>query len=148
MTRRSSRLKQSMSWSRNLQASKKNRERSDSKSFGPSVERLHDQVRCETRTRPIEAILTSLCPIERAIVQTPACTIGGLGVRPAAYVVSEYWEAPLERINRTARVIRLLIEAICDFPSCLTAVPATNAPLDCLPCGLKPDSGLSPHLTG
>jgi hypothetical protein len=89
----------------------------DSRSFGLGLEHLHDQVRCEARTKQIEAILTSLCPIERAIMQTPACTIAGLGVkaRHAAHVMSEHWEAPIERIDWDARVIRLLIEAICDF---------------------------------
>jgi hypothetical protein len=78
-----------------------NRRSSDSRSFGPSVERLRDQVRFEAQTRQLEAIHTSLCPIERAIIQTPVCTIAGLGVkaRHAAYVVSEYWEAPIERID-------------------------------------------------
>jgi hypothetical protein len=101
-----------------------NRGRSDSKSFDPGVERLHDQVRCEARTTQLEAILTSLSPIERAIMQTPACTIAGLGVkaRHAAYVVSEYWEVPLEQIDWDARVIRLLIEAVCDF----TRTPLNN----------------------
>jgi hypothetical protein len=101
-----------------------NRGRSDSKSFDPGVERLHDQVRCEARTTQLEAILTSLSPIERAIMQTPACTITGLGVkaRHAAYVVSEYWEVPLEQIDWDARVIRLLIEAVCDF----TRTPLNN----------------------
>jgi hypothetical protein len=64
-----------------------------------------------------EAILADLHPIEQAIMQTPACTIGGLGVkaRHAAHVLSEYWEAPVEGINWDARVIRLLVEAICMF---------------------------------
>jgi hypothetical protein len=57
-------------------------------------------------------------------MQTPARTIAGLGVkaRHAAYVVSEYWEAPIERINWDARVIRLLIEAMCD----LAGTPLNN----------------------
>jgi len=94
-----------------------NRRCSDSRSPDSDVERLHDQVRIEAQTRQLEAIFTSLCPIERAITQTPARTIAGLGVkaRHAAYVVSEYWEAPIERIDWDMRVIRLLIEAMCDF---------------------------------
>jgi hypothetical protein len=65
------------------------------------------------RTRLIEAILARLYPIERAIMQTPACTIAGLGVkaRHAAYVMSQYWEAPVDQIDWDAQVMRLLIEA-------------------------------------
>ena len=48
-------------------------------------------------------------------MQTPAYTAGGLGVkaRHAAYVVSQYWESPVDQLDWDARVIRLLIEAIC-----------------------------------
>jgi hypothetical protein len=61
------------------------------------------------------SILANLDPIERAITQTPAYTIGGLRVkaRHAAYVVEHYWEAPVDKIDWDARVVRLLIEAIC-----------------------------------
>jgi hypothetical protein len=71
----------------------------------------------ETRAKCVEAILAQLDPIERAIMQMPACTIGGLAVkaRHAAYVMSEYWDAPIDRIDWDARVVRLLIEAVCDF---------------------------------
>ena len=60
--------------------------------------------------------LAHLDPIERAIMETPACTIAGLGVkaRHAANVLSQYWEAPIDRIDWDARAVRLLIEAICD----------------------------------
>jgi hypothetical protein len=89
---------------------------SDSRSFGPDAERLYDQIRFESQTSQLEAILTSLCPIERAIMQTPARTIAGLSVkaRHAAYVMSHYWEAPIDRVDWDARAVRLLIEAICD----------------------------------
>jgi hypothetical protein len=62
-----------------------------------------------------EAILARLYPIEQAIMQTPACTIVGLGVkaRHAAYVISQYWEEPLEQIDWEAQAVRLLIEAVC-----------------------------------
>ena len=55
-------------------------------------------------------------PVEQAIMWTPASTIAGLGVkaRHAAYVLSQHWEAPIDRINWDARAVRLLIEAICD----------------------------------
>jgi hypothetical protein len=41
----------------------------------------------------------------------------GLGVkaRHAAYAVSHYWSAPIEKIEWDARVVRLLIEAVCNL---------------------------------
>jgi hypothetical protein len=71
----------------------------------------------EALTKEAEATLAHLDPIERAIMETPACTIAGLGVkaRHAAYVLSEYWETPIDRIDWDARAVRLLIEAICDI---------------------------------
>ncbi|MEN3287829.1 MAG: hypothetical protein V7634_2129 [Bradyrhizobium sp.] len=71
----------------------------------------------DVRTRKAEVILARLDPIEQAIMATPARTIAGLGVkaRHAAYVVSHYWEAPIDRIDWDARAIRLLIEAVCNF---------------------------------
>jgi hypothetical protein len=64
-----------------------------------------------------EAILARLYPIERAIMATPARTIAGLGVkaRHAAYVVSQYWDAPIDQIDWDARTTRLLIESVCDI---------------------------------
>jgi hypothetical protein len=46
---------------------------------------------------------------------TPARTITGLGIkaRHAAYLVSEYWDAPIDQIDWDARAVRLLIEAVC-----------------------------------
>jgi hypothetical protein len=77
------------------------------------------------RTEKTEAALARLYPIEQAIMATPARTIKGLGVkaRHAAYVLSHYWEAPIDRIDWDARAMRLLIEAICGLayapsPSC------------------------------
>jgi hypothetical protein len=66
--------------------------------------------------KELEATLARLDPVERAIMETPACTIAGLGVkaRHAANVLSQYWEAPIDRIDWDARAVRLLIEAICD----------------------------------
>jgi hypothetical protein len=71
----------------------------------------------DTRMKQAEAILARLYPIEQAIMQTPARTITGLGVkaRHAAYVMSHYWEEPIEQIDWEAQAIRLLIEAVCDF---------------------------------
>jgi hypothetical protein len=71
----------------------------------------------DTRMKQAEAILARLYPIEQAIMQTPARTIAGLGVkaRHAAYVVSHYWEEPVDQIDWEAQAIRLLIEAVCDF---------------------------------
>lgn len=69
----------------------------------------------EAVTKREEVILTRLYPIEQAIMQTPARTIAGLSVkaRHAAYVMSEYWNAPIDRIDWDARAVRLLIEAVC-----------------------------------
>ncbi len=67
-------------------------------------------------TKQVEAILERLDPIERQIMQTPACTMAGLGVkaRHAAHVLSHYWEASIDAIDWEAQAIRLLIEAVCD----------------------------------
>jgi hypothetical protein len=66
-------------------------------------------------TPQIESVLAHLYPIERAITQTPACIIAGLGVkaRHGAYVMSQYWQAPIDRIDWDAQAVRLLIEAVC-----------------------------------
>jgi hypothetical protein len=63
----------------------------------------------------LEAALARLEPIERAIMATPAQTVVGLGVkaRHAAYVISECWTEPLEKIDWDKRAARLLIEAVC-----------------------------------
>jgi hypothetical protein len=63
----------------------------------------------------VEIILARLYPVEQAIMQTPARTIAGLGVkaRHAAYVMSQYWEVPVDRVDWHARAVRLLIEAVC-----------------------------------
>jgi hypothetical protein len=62
-----------------------------------------------------EALLARLDPIERAIMETPAHTVKGLSVkaRHLAYVLSEYWEAPIHKIEWQGQAIRLLVEAIC-----------------------------------
>jgi hypothetical protein len=95
------------------------------RSFDRKIEHRH-QEGCGALTRQVEAILARLCPIERAIMQTPACTIAGLGVkaRHAAYVMSQYWEAPIDRIDWDARAVRLLIEAVCDVTR--TPLPFRN----------------------
>lgn len=59
--------------------------------------------------REIEGILARLYPIEQAIMQTPACTVAGLGVkaRHAAYVMSQYWESSsIDGMDWHARTIR------------------------------------------
>jgi hypothetical protein len=70
----------------------------------------------ETGTSEVEAILARLDPVERAIMATPARTIAGLGVkaRHAAYVTSQYWSEPVDKIDWEARAVRLLIEAVCN----------------------------------
>jgi len=72
---------------------------------------------CDTGTSQIEAVLTRLYPIELKILATPARTITDLGVkaRHAAYVMSRYWDAPINKLDWDARTVRLLIEAVCDF---------------------------------
>jgi hypothetical protein len=97
------------------------------RSFDRGVEHPREEVGCEALTRQVEAILARLYPIEQAIMQTPASTIAGLGVkaRHAAYVMSQYWEAPIDRIDCDARAVRLLIEAVCDFAR--TPLPFRNA---------------------
>jgi len=71
----------------------------------------------ELGTRQTETTLAQLDPIERAIMTTPAHTIAGLGVkaRHAAYVVSEYWEQPVDKVDWEAKAVRLLIEAVCEL---------------------------------
>jgi hypothetical protein len=78
------------------------------------LDALHDGT---ARTKEVKAILVRLYPVEQAIMQTPARTVAGFGVkaRHAAYVMSEHWEAPIDRINWDALAVRLLIEAVCDF---------------------------------
>ena len=87
----------------------------------------------EAVTKHEEVILARLYPIEQAIMQTPARTIAGLGVkaRHAAYVTSEYWNAPIDRIDWDARAVRLLIEAICK--SAGTSLPFHDAADDAAP---------------
>lgn len=81
----------------------------------------------EIVTRQIERVLARLDPIERAIMQTEARTIAGLGVkaRHAAYVMSQYWEDPIDQIDWDAQAVRLLIEAVCNVA--LTPLPFRNA---------------------
>jgi hypothetical protein len=70
----------------------------------------------EAHTKHLEAILERLYPIERAIMTAPAYSIIGLGVkaRHAAYVMSQFWDEPADKIDWEAQTIRLLIEAVCD----------------------------------
>jgi hypothetical protein len=84
----------------------------DSLQAGVDVESDH-----ETRTKHEEAILARLYPIEQAIMRTHAHTIAGLGVkaRHAAYVMSQHWEVPIDRIDWDAQAARLLVEAVCDL---------------------------------
>ncbi len=89
-------------------------------------EHTHDEV----MTEQIESVLARLHPIERAIMQTPARTMTGLSVkaRHAAYVTSQYWEAPIDKLDWDARAVRLLIEAVCDFAR--TPLPFRNVSND------------------
>ena len=80
------------------------------------VRKFHDSASANDRVEVIEAMLDRLEPIERAIMATPARTVAGLGVkaRHAAYVMCEYWDAPIDKIDWDARAVRLLIEAVCE----------------------------------
>jgi hypothetical protein len=91
---------------------------------------MHDVERENVRTKQAEAILARLYPIERAIMQTPARTIAGLGVkaRHAAHVMSHYWEEPIGQIDWEAQAIRLLIEAVCEVAR--TPLPFSNPTSD------------------
>ena len=106
--------------------------RHDRKTYQRPVAQAPEQVTMEpcgeeVVTRQIETVLASLDPIERAIMQTQARTIAGLGVkaRHAAYVMSQYWEDPIDQIDWDARAVRLLIEAVCDVA--LTPLPFRSA---------------------
>ena len=88
-----------------------------------------EQVAENSDLTDIESALAVRLPIELAIMQSPACTIVGLGVkaRHAAYVMSQYWEAPIDRLDWDAQALRLLIEAVCDVAG--TPLPIkTQAP--------------------
>jgi hypothetical protein len=80
------------------------------------VRKLYNSASANDHVEAIEAMLGRLEPIERAIMATPARTVAGLGVkaRHAAYVMSEYWDAPIDKIDWDSRAVRLLIEAVCE----------------------------------
>lgn len=84
----------------------------------------------DARTRQVEAVLARLDPIEQAIMVTPARTIAGLGVkaRHAAYVMSQYWSEPIDKIDWEARAVRLLIEAVCNVAHDPLLLNHTNGP--------------------
>jgi len=80
------------------------------------VQKLQDSASPDDHLEQLEAMLGRLEPVERAVMAMPARTVAGLGVkaRHAAYVMSEYWNAPIDRIDWDARAVRLLIEAVCE----------------------------------
>jgi hypothetical protein len=87
------------------------------RSSSRSLDRLEARDGDSGWTKEAESILERLYPIERAIMETRARTIEGLGVkaRHATYVISQYWDVPIDKIDWDAQTIRLLIEAVCDF---------------------------------
>jgi hypothetical protein len=87
-----------------------------SRSSEPRTELLRTEYSEEGRTKQVETILARLDPIERAIMAAPANSIAGLGVkaRHAAYVMSQYWEEPVDQADWEAKAVRLLIEAVCE----------------------------------
>jgi hypothetical protein len=103
--------------------------------LGKQFEEIADEIRnlrnsasSDARLEQIEAALGRLEPVEAAIMAAPAHTFAGLGVkaRHAAYVMSEYWNGPIDRIDWDARAVRLLIEAVCK--SAGTPLPFHGAP--------------------
>ncbi|MGJ4923674.1 hypothetical protein ACQR0Y_23650 [Bradyrhizobium oligotrophicum] len=78
----------------------------------------------------MEELLLRLYPIEQEIVQTPASTIVGLGVkaRHAAYVTSQYWEEDLGQLDWDAKAVRRLIEAVCEVAG--VALPFHGSEVD------------------
>jgi hypothetical protein len=80
------------------------------------VQKLQNSASPDDHLEQLEAMLGRLEPVERAVMEMPARTVAGLGVkaRHAAYVMSEYWNAPIDRIDWDARAVRLLIEAVCE----------------------------------
>jgi hypothetical protein len=76
---------------------------------------LNDETAIDPSAERIEAILTLLDPIERAIMATPAASVVGLGVkaRHAAHVLSHYWINPASTLDWDVRAVRLLIESTC-----------------------------------
>ncbi len=92
------------------------------------IQRLYNLASMDGHLEQIEALLGRLQPVETAIMAMPARTIGGLGVkaRHAAYVMSEYWNKPTDRIDWDARAVRRLIEAVCE--SAGTPLPLHGAP--------------------
>ncbi|WP_315751879.1 MULTISPECIES: hypothetical protein [unclassified Bradyrhizobium] len=82
----------------------------------------------EALTLQIEMILTRLDPIEQAIMQTQPSTIAGLGVkaRHAAHVMSHYWECPVDQLDCDARVVRLLVEAVCNIAGTPLPIRSSN----------------------
>ncbi|MGJ4897483.1 hypothetical protein ACQR2B_17455 [Bradyrhizobium oligotrophicum] len=84
----------------------------------------------EVATGQIEAVLLRLYPIEHEIIQTPASTIVGLGVkaRHAAYVTSQYWEEDLGQLDWEAKAVRGLIEAVCAVAG--VALPFRHSEVD------------------
>ena len=101
-----------------------------SRSSEPRSELLRPESSEEVCTRQVETILAQLDPIERAIMATPARTIAGLGVkaRHTAYVMSQYWEEPVDQIDWEAKAVRLLIEAVCEV--CRVPLPFRNLRVD------------------
>ncbi|ANW05461.1 hypothetical protein LMTR13_10565 [Bradyrhizobium icense] len=92
------------------------------------IQKLYNSASSHGHLEQIEATLGRLHPVETAIMAMPARTVAGLGVkaRHAAYVMSEYWNGPIDRIDWDARAVRLLIEAVCE--SAGTPLPLHGAP--------------------
>lgn len=94
----------------------------------------------EAEVNKVEAILQRLCPIERAIMQTPANTPEGLGVkaRHAAHILSHYWSVSADRMNWDDRAVRLLIEAVCSFSGTPLNIRSLNPTAKWIACDRSP----------
>jgi hypothetical protein len=88
---------------------------SEQQELGPDVELAGiAAVRRCTKRKQSWLVCTQL---SRRLCRHRPARQAGLGVKAshAAYVMSEYWEAPIDQLDWDARTIRLLIEAICNF---------------------------------
>ena len=97
--------------------------------FDAALTKLLSLQMCDTgAVDRIEAFLAGMEPIERAILTIPADGIAGVAVkaRVAAYVVSNYWDVPLDQLDLDARAFRLLVEAVCNVAG--TSLPFPSDP--------------------
>jgi hypothetical protein len=63
----------------------------------------------------LESILDRMDPIGRAILATMPSTVEGLAIqaRYAAFLLSHYWDEPVDKMELHKKAIRILIEHVC-----------------------------------